>query len=75
MNNKTKSLIEALTSNIKKNPQLETMEKVNAGLIKTSNRKFMGKPKNDVYKNQPRTNKRDNYYIKSQNPNKTDFTK
>ena len=64
MTTKTKNLIETLTSNIKKNTHVEEIEKVNAGLINTQNRKFLGKPKNEIYKNKPRASKHDLYHTK-----------
>lgn len=73
MNIQTENLIKTLISNIKKSTHLEEIEKVNAGLAKTGNKKFLGKPKNEIYKNKPRTSKHDKYHIKSQNPNRIEY--
>ena len=67
MYTKTKNLIQTLTSNIKKSTHIEEIEKVNAGLIKTQNRKFLGKPKNANYKSKPLTYKETKYYTKNVN--------
>ena len=73
MDNKTKNLIDTLTSNIKRSTHIEEIEKVNAELAKSSDKKFLGKPKNIIYKNKPRTNKHAKYYIRSSNPNKIEY--
>ena len=73
MKTKTQNLIETLTSNVKKNDHVETMAKVNAGLIKNRTTAYLGKPKDQKISKKPMAAKRDKYHVKSNNPNKIEL--